>query len=191
MRDSHPLFDPDSCYSRLRAAVPPQERVRGYFRWLAAEHSRAALLGVAAAPAAPPPHLVLRVDRPEEALAAEVRVRLSPPGREERHVSLTLETRDYRPAGRLTCRAFLVEPAIARQLGGPGALRHVFRRETLARDFEAARVLSALPELEGGLEGGCARFERVVLPPGCGELRALPGRVLVVVAVDAAAGGPA
>src|SRR5262245_50648849 len=207
----HPLFDPASLSSRMRASVRAEDKMRGYFHWLAA---RAERLGARLPPSPPCSAEKLRdfaarlqttdgrgpalkvLDsvelrawciptetsdtRQPTLLQAVLRIVGEPDGTWTvilfgNHVLLEggrLDDSRQQDAGR-PCRAFLGEPEVAMRLsialGSPAdtttesPLPRVCMREVLANNLEVARLLSALPELEGEihLESQEAQFRRL------------------------------
>jgi hypothetical protein len=95
---------------------------------------------------------------------------------------------------RAHCRAFLLEPEVVKRLRAilgaaaeapPEHILHAFQHEIVAANFEVARLLTALPELEGEIQhpGPVARFGRLPIPAGCDAFpaRVEPLQVVIVV----------
>jgi hypothetical protein len=190
---SHPLFHPASLYSRLRQSCKPDDRLRGYFRWLASQTpgvngTARAWRGRSPSPAAAEA-MVFRADRPDRPLPAAVSVALLDDGRARRlDVTFQLTDAGDHPGRPVACRAFLLDADVLARLGAaraadlPSAVAAAFRPEVL-RDFGPARVLSALPDIDGCVSakgrGECR--SPAVLEAGA----ALPERVRLVIAVEA------
>src|SRR5207248_2918277 len=107
-------------------------------------------------------------------------------------LSLQLQNRADFPARPVACRAYFLEPAVVDRLKAAAAkegnekpsLREVFRDDLVARSFEVARVLAAVPELEGTIdENGACEFHRITLPETCSAIP-LPEEVTIVVVID-------
>jgi hypothetical protein len=95
------------------------------------------------------------------------------------------------PDGRLAVAArdgtVSLTPLPAPAAAAPAFAPAAFADELLAGDFEAARILSAIPELEGSLDAqGCARLTRPAVPGGEPAVTAddLTGRVFFAVVLD-------
>jgi hypothetical protein len=99
------------------------------------------------------------------------------------------------PRKKTACRAYLLEQAVLGRLrSADPSLREaaddiligkVFHNERVAANWEVARILSALPELEGTLDGqGRGDFRPFPLPENC-PIRSLPGDVHAVVVLGA------
>jgi hypothetical protein len=185
---SHPLFHPASLYSRLRESCKPDDRLRGYFRWLAAQPVPRAVPPWRNPPPAFADALVFRADRPDEPLPAAVSVALTDEGRSRRlDIRFQLTDAGDHPGRPVACRAFLLDADVLARLGAarasdlPSAVASAFRPEAL-RNFELARVLSALPDIDGCVsakgQGECR--SPAVLENGA----ALPERVRLAIAVQ-------
>jgi hypothetical protein len=110
------------------------------------------------------------------------------------------EREDRPPAS--SCRAFLLEPEVLARLGelvqktcaiGPEkALVHAFAAETVVGNRDIARLLSAVPDLDGEVRGPEIHFRRL---PVADEFDAFPPRqgplTVVLVFEDPAAVAPA
>jgi hypothetical protein len=83
-----------------------------------------------------------------------------------------------------SCRAFLIEPEVLARLqevvqqtfevGSDKALGHAFAAETIASNMDIARLLSAIPDLDGEARGWGLQFRRL---PGADGLDAFPARL--------------
>lgn len=206
--DKHALFDPGSKYNRLRAAVRPADKLRGYFHWLSAQPAappepggagrvRGAAPMLLAAPAARAAgrRLVLRLDEPDEVVAAAVKPAVVPAEGGGKQLELTVELHDHIPPYPVACRAFFIEPAVLSRLTTLDksfadrppltVLQTVFRPEWVGYNLEAARILSALPEMDGTVDqDGAGAFDPAPLPDACRDITAIPERVYLVVAID-------
>jgi hypothetical protein len=187
------LFDPRSAVSRLRRSVRPDDKLRGYFHWLTAQQEEAgrAAVGLRAAAADAGARLVVRADRPDEALPAEVWVKVLPFGAEPvLKLTFQLGRESDCPPGPVPCLAFLIEPAVLDRLAAgrpglgsaePAATLAQALRDLDAGDLDAVRLFSALPELEGEVdEYGFGRCAECRLPA---DSAALPERVTVAIVV--------
>jgi hypothetical protein len=119
MTSKSSLFDPHSLYSRLRASIAPEDKMRGYFRWLQLEQQRAQsedtrVRPLAAAQAKQRHYLILQAARPQEPLQAEmdVFIRRDEDGENRIHLSLGLAPQTDRPRHKTACRAYLLDPAV-------------------------------------------------------------------------------
>jgi hypothetical protein len=194
------LFDPDSYYNRLRACIRPEDKLRGFFHWL---HVRDRYAPAPGGPAGRRPalRLVLSAGRPEEPIAAHVEANLVADDRGGTRlvpsVGLQRPPGDI-PQKKTACRVYLLEQAVLERLrAADPALREepddtlpgkVFQNERVAANWEVARILSAVPELEGQLdENGHGDFPPCPLPENC-PIRSLPEDVHVVVVLDAPVG---
>src|SRR5262249_49328925 len=95
----------------------------------------------------------------------------------------------------LSCRAFLIEPEVIKRLAALGnlpeelvphdVLCQAFQGGAVRNNIELARLLAALPELDGEvlLDERCVRFQRLAVPQGFDTfpLRAEPLEVVVAV----------
>jgi hypothetical protein len=231
----HPLFDPRSLYGRMRAAVRPEDKMRGYFHWLQARAERVAEAFQAVPPCSP--EVLDRLSVRLESLEIEVGVRpgraevlaahhVMPlalarapsrlevsrvtlrPGDHEADLLLVRESGGGRSFGMLMsfpeevcggllrrCRAFLCEPEVVKHLRlaldaaatSPTGevLFQAFQPEAVADNVEVARLLSALPELDGIIHPpGEARFHRHPIPDGCSQFPPRPAPLSVVVVID-------
>jgi hypothetical protein len=99
----------------------------------------------------------------------------------------------------VSCRAFLIEPEVRARLqevvektcavARDKAFRHTFASETVAGNMGVARLLSAIPDLDGELLDGEIRFNRL---PVASEFETFPprqGQLTVVVVFDDLASG--
>jgi hypothetical protein len=83
----------------------------------------------------------------------------------------------------LSCRAFLIEPEVLARLqevvqkacdvAPDKALDHAFAAETVASNVDVARLLSAIPDLDGEVQGHKIRFHRL---PIANEFDTFPPR---------------
>jgi hypothetical protein len=200
MPTRHPLFDPASQYSQARAGFAPEDKLRGYFRWLArclrAETVQTLRL---AAESGPRPALVLLAGTPETVVPAQVEVQWTP--RKNAPGALRVRLRLINPSalsGRLTLpapfRAFLLEPEVVERLSqaieapgqaGESVLPRVFSAEVVAGNLEVARVLSAVPELEGIVNAdGSGTTSLAAIPPTSPPVEVVPPAVTIVVVID-------
>jgi hypothetical protein len=113
---------------------------------------------------------------------------------------LELDGRESSQPG--SCRAFLIEPEVLARLqdvvqkachiGPDNALDHAFAAETVAGNLDIARLLSAIPDLDGEVHGAKIRFHRL---PIADEFETFPPRqgplTVVLVFDEPAAPAPA
>jgi hypothetical protein len=160
----HAFFDDTSLYMRLRARFLPGEKLRGYFQWLREQHEQAAAAASRWALAAAGNSVVVRLDDPSRPVTHHLTL---PKGatlgaRFRAEVSLD-DDHDFPPDGS-PFRLLLVSPAmlatlrrylredespLVLSLDSEAALRQLLGEDVLRSNLEAARVLSAVPELEG------------------------------------------
>ncbi len=193
------LFDAHSAYSRMRASMKPEAKLQGFFHYLAVQARDRHAPEPRRAPPPPPGaavHLVLAVDDAERELSAEVRPELvDRDGKRSLQLSCRLtDAADFPPAP-AACRAFILTPGVVQRLCGPEAARggEAMRRALLdlfagrgrPDPFETARILAAVPELDGKVDDtGLCRFRAVELPEQAGAVEALPEQTAVVVVID-------
>jgi hypothetical protein len=97
----------------------------------------------------------------------------------------------------LRCRAFLLEPEVFQRLRegllpslrarehGLAFFGEVFDRAVVAQNLEVARILSALPELEGTFTSPWNfAFRRLPVPDVCVRFPSRPGPINVIVVLD-------
>jgi hypothetical protein len=231
----HPLFSPDSRYSRMRSSVRPENKMRGYFLWLGA---RAVRRGIEARtnhlPGGALDQRALGLEEPQvnvldvlevrplvlpltfkgvAAVEAASRAKLFVVREEDGANTLGLILRPVpdtlwdllRERGRplSACRAFLLEPEVVERLAAALQLpperssrEHVLRRafapETLTDNVEVARILSAVPELEGECSALLrkASFRRLPVPATGDGFPPSPEPPAVVVTIDLPDEGP-
>jgi hypothetical protein len=197
MSEKLALFDPASYYNRLRACVRTEDKLRGFFHWLTVRDRHAPARGEPAVRPGPL-RLVFSAERPEEALPADVQAGFVPDDRGGAAFGLAVQLRQHPgdpPRKKTACRAYLLEQAVLGRLrSADPSLRDaaddiligkVFHDERVAANWEVARILSALPELEGSLdERGRGDFQPFPLPENC-PIRSLPVDVHVVVVLAA------
>jgi len=193
------LFDPESYYNRLRVCVRLEDKMRGFFHWLSVRDCCAPSATEATGKRGPL-RLVFSAERPEKGVAADVQVDFVRNELGQTSFDLTLQL--PREAGghlrkHTPCRVYLLEQAVLKRLRSvdpslqseaddtlPGK---VFQNERVATNWEVARILSALPELEGPLdERGRGHFRSVPLPENC-PIRCLPADVHIIVVLGAPA----
>ncbi len=85
------------------------------------------------------------------------------------------------PGQAVSCRAFLIEPEVLARLqevvqktsavGPDRVLDHAFAAETVSSNMDIARLLCAIPDLDGEVRGCAIRFHRL---PIAAEFRFLP-----------------
>lgn len=175
---THAIFDSGSRYSVFRKGFCPPVKMDGYFRWLAhrararatsapASPQDAAMASetpyaMAAARYEPSPYLILLAEAPGQPLKGSVVSQVREPTDSPRDLVLKvqLDIKDPRLAGRLPARfrVFLLDPEVRTRLlqavnpetpDTQESLAAIFRHETVADNFEVARVLSAVPEADG------------------------------------------
>lgn len=196
------LFDPHSPYGRMRGSLKPEAKLRGFFHYLAvlqkAKRAESRPLKFAADVRGKPPtaSLVVTTAAPGEALDADLWLDLVPFGDRGR-LLLSFRIRDRKaipPAG-TACRAFFLTPGMLERLSGADSTRSSdAAREAVAAllggrsaidPFEAARVLAAVPEMDGEVdEDGFCKFAPFDLPEQAGHVDELPAKTVVVVVVD-------
>lgn len=102
--------------------------------------------------------------------------------------------------GHSLCRAFLIETEVSRRLqevvrkvsgvAVNDAIAHAFAAETVAKEMDVARLLSAIPDLDGELVEGKWRFQRL---PIASTFESFPPRrepLTVVIVVEPTGGSP-
>jgi len=192
------LFEPTSPYGRMRGTLKPDAKLRGFFHYLAVQQKakRAEPLRFSAKTGKPTASMVVSSAAPEEQLDADVWPELVPFGDRGR-LLLSFRIRDARaipPAG-TACRAFFLTPGMLERLCGPDSTRSsdaarkaisgLLSGQSAVEPFEAARVLAAVPEMNGELdEDGFCKFPPFDLPEQAGHVDELPARTVVVVVVD-------
>jgi hypothetical protein len=193
----HAIFDPASRYNRFRRVCDPHEKLLGYFDWLAHKKKQQADLPAPwletspdlAARAGP---LVIRLDNVAKPVAAEVEVPEGGVLGGSYEVFFRLQKMEDRPASETPCRVLLLEPdtlgLLRENLASEGrqlprneekAIRMLLSEDCLETSLEAARVLAALPELEGSTDKDGEGSARAEIPFGCPN--APPGTWIVVV----------
>jgi hypothetical protein len=133
---------------------------------------------------------------PDETLDADLWLELVPfGGRGRLLLSFRIRDKAAVPPEGTACRAFLLTPGMLERLCGPEATRSsdAARRAISALlagraggdPFESARVLAAVPEMDGEMdEGGFCKFKPFDLPEQAGHVAELPGKTVVVVVLD-------
>ena len=198
------LFDPDSPYGRLRGSLKPEAKLRGFFHHLAVTQkakrgearSRAFAADTERAGKAVLLPLVVSAADPQRPLDAELWLDLLPfGGRGRMLLSFRLRQPADAPPRGTACRALLLTPGMLERLCGAEATRSsdAARRAVTAllagggggEPFEAARVLAAVPELDGEMEeGGFCKFRPFDLPEQAAHVEELPSRTVVLVVLD-------
>lgn len=221
----HPLVHPASLYSRMRASVHPEHKLRGAMHWLNARAKRERLAQAFPLSEEDLRRLAVRLeeDKPGitvlDAQVAQVEVLLVLPDRQlfqgpiSAQVLLVREEDGRRTLGLLLdlptafggaeleggseewrCRAMLFEPEVVTRLrsvldASPGVsenavLRAAVEANVVAGNLEIARILSAVPELEGDgqLARGQLRFRRLSVLEGMTQLPPRARMLSVVVA---------
>jgi hypothetical protein len=95
-------------------------------------------------------------------------------------------------------RAFLFEPEVIKRVNvalkntqesEANILRQAFQAEVIKENFEVARLLSAVPELEGKFDPSYPRirFEPLGIPNDCDQFPPRPGPLHVVVVISPSA----
>lgn len=193
------LFDSRSVYGRMRASLKPEAKLRGFFHCLA----------VAKAKQGDPPHpprartkppgvaeLIVRSTAPEQGLDADLSLDLAPgAGGGRLLVSFRIKDRAAIPPEGTACRALLLTAGMLERLCGAEATRSsdaarkavagVLAGRSDSDPFETARILAALPEMDGKLdEGGFCKFKPFDLPEQAANVDHLPERMTVVVVID-------
>lgn len=197
------LFDDRSDYGRLRAGMKPEAKLRGFFHYLAVlQKNRTNELpsdafAARTSTARNTPNLVINAGSPDSTLESDVMVRLMPSfgGRGRLVLDFRVKDRDNAPPPGTTCRAFLLTPGMIERLCGPDAARSpemarkaftkLLSGEGDTDPLEAARILAAVPELEGEMEtGGFGRFPHFELPEQASCVDELPERTTVIVVIN-------
>jgi WD40 repeat protein len=159
------LFDPASRLNRLRAGTRPEDRLRGYFHWLALQKQTDG--GARPTPAnRPPAFRVFAAGDPERSLAAELRLDFVPGEDGERRLALAVRLRDRKdfPRQEVACRVYLLEQTVLRRLAERARARASGERPGTAAAGPATarlhagpvRALAALPDgrvVSGGADG--------------------------------------
>jgi hypothetical protein len=194
------LFEPHSPYGRMRGSLKPDAKLRGFFHYLAvqqkAKRAEPVALRFSARTGKPTASMVVSSSAPEHSLDADVWPELVPFGDRGR-LLLSFRIRDRRavpPAG-TACRALFLTPGMLERLCGADSTRSsdaarkaicgLLSGHSAIEPFEAARVLAAVPEMNGELdEDGFCKFQPFDLPEQAGHVDELPARTVVVVVVD-------
>lgn len=207
------LFNPTSLHNRFRARVRAEDKMRGFFHYLhrrqkqaeqgqtqhrpdtvqAEEHPERSKEGLSK-PGNQERRLVLWADRPETPLEATLDLLFGTED-ETRTIGLALQLAnpsDF-PAGTTDCRAYFLDgPVVARLKATAAAeegsslssLRDVFQDNLMARSSEVARLLAAVPELDGIIDAtGAGIFRSFPLPESCATV-VLPEDVTIVVVIS-------
>jgi hypothetical protein len=168
----HPLWDSNSEYSRLRACYRPKAKMRGYLHHLAARSrlmSKRVVL-----PVGPPveeaahyalaakgaiKRIVVAADKPLDELDYAVRPDIDDAidGRVE--VVLLADPKAKNPSipKAAKCRAFFLDSAVLMNLlealpGNDRAISSAFKAQVLSNSSAIARILSAVPEMDGMMD---------------------------------------
>jgi hypothetical protein len=195
------LFDPRSAYGRMRASLLPDAKMRGFFHHLAVQQKakrdeRRPLAFAAKTGKVPTFNLVVSSADTQRRLDADVWLDLAAFGARSR-LTLSFRIRDSQavpPAG-TACRALFLTPGMLERLCGAAATRssdaasealgRLLSGRSDADPFEAARVLAAVPELNGEVdEGGFCKFKPFDLPEQAGHVDELPAKTVLLVVVD-------
>jgi hypothetical protein len=192
------LFDPASPYGRMRASMKPEAKLRGFFHYLAVQAkaqdrkpaaTRSRNLRVV--------HLVVGAAEPGQELAAELRPEMADRfgGKRQLLLSFHLEDPACWPQASTPCRAFLLTPGVLERLCGPDLARgadivrkvltRLFAGQSGRDPFETARILAAVPDLDGEVDAtGFCKFKPVDLPEQAAALvDELPEHTAVVVVI--------
>jgi hypothetical protein len=196
------LFDPRSPYGRLRGSLKPEAKLRGFFHHLAvsqkAKRVEGRPLAFAAKTGKAPAPLpqVVSCAKPEQTLDADLWLELVPfGGRARLLLSFRIRDRAAVPPEGTPCRALLLTPGMLERLCGPEATRSsdaarraisaLLAGRSAGDPFESARILAAVPELDGEMdEGGFCKFKPFDLPEQAGHVDELPSKTVVVVVLD-------
>jgi hypothetical protein len=195
------LFDPQSPYGRMRGSLKPEAKLRGFFHYLAvqqkAKRAEGGPLAFAAKTGkAPTANLVVSTAAPEQPLDADLWLDLVPfGGRGRLLLSFRIRDRKAAPPAGTVCRAFFLTAGMLERLAGAEATRSsdaarkavsgVLSGRSVLESFEAARVLAAVPEMDGEIdEEGFCKFDPFDLPEQAGHVDELPPKSVVVVVVD-------
>jgi hypothetical protein len=195
------LFDPQSPYGRMRGSLKPDAKMRGFFHYLAvmqkAKRAEFRPLAFAARTGkAPTATLVVSSANPDAALDADLWLDLVPfAGRGRLLLSFRIRDESAIPPAGTACRALLLTPGMVERLCGADATRssdaarkaitNLLSGHSAVDPFEAARILAAVPEMDGELdEGGFCKFEPFDLPEQAGHVDELPSKTVVAVVVD-------
>jgi hypothetical protein len=195
------VFDAQSVYGRMRASMRPEAKMRGFLHYLAVQAKHPS----AETPLCPPglsrqPHvipLVLAAGDPAQDLPAHVRTEWATGEGGKRQFVLSFQLRGGTKGAAAPCRAFLITPGVLQRLCGPDAvpgadaarkaLLRLFNGQGTGDPFETARILAAVPELDGDMdETGCGEFRTVELPDQAHLVDALPEQTTVVIVIDGA-----
>jgi hypothetical protein len=198
------LFDAQSVYSRMRASLKPDAKLQGFFHYLAVQAKNRARDEVSRPPGsagrtrelqlAP---LVLAADDPDQELPAQLWSELADRFGGKRFLQMSFQLKDASrlPAAPAVCRAFFLTPGVVQRLCGPEATRgaetmrrallEVFAGRGRGDPFETARILAAVPELDGKVDDrGFCKFRPVELPEQAQVLDGLPEHTAVVIVID-------
>jgi hypothetical protein len=188
----------------MRASMKPEAKMRGFFHYLAVlarerarDEAQKPVLLRARTRDAHMAHLVLAADGVRD-LPADVWPELADRFGGKRHLQLSFQLRDpasYPPAP-APCRAFLLTPGVVERLCGGDAVRsadsvrkallRLFSGQSPGEPFETARILAAVPELDGEVdETGFCKFRPVELPEQALIVDSLPEQTTVAIVIDA------
>jgi hypothetical protein len=200
------LFDPQSTYGRMRASMKPEAKLRGFFHHQAVLAKQRAGSGrrtdgePSLCPAWPPGvrtlYLAITTADPGRELPVEPWPEQAGRSASKRQLLLAFRLRDAAsfPGATSSCRALLLTPGMVARLAGVEAVRSPeATRKALLRlfsgqggdPFETARILAAVPELDGEVdEAGFCRFAAVELPEQAASLEGLPEQTTVLIVID-------
>jgi hypothetical protein len=188
----------------MRASMKPGAKLRGFFHYLAVlardqarSESCEPVLLRAKTRNVGDAHLVVGAADPGRDLPADVWSDLADRCGGKRHLVLSFQLRDpasYPPAP-APCRAFLLTPGVVERLCGGEAvcsaemarkgLLRLFAGQGTGEPFETARILAAVPELEGEVdETGFCKFRAVELPEQALAVDGLPEHTTVAIVID-------
>jgi hypothetical protein len=193
------LFDGESEYSRMHASMKPEAKMRGFFHYLAvlqkAKLARSRPVAIAATKLNSV-SLVVAAGNPDEALDADCTLELAPGfgGQSRLVATCRLADRPMRPPAGSPCRALLLTRGMMERLCGAESTRSdESARKALSRllagrgdgdAFETARILAAVPEMDGEMDGsGFCRFRYFEVPEQAGHVDELPERTMLVVVI--------
>jgi hypothetical protein len=197
----HPFFDPASTYCRMRKSARPEYKMRGYFHW---QKARAIRLGL------PPGTRELKrhipagievtdaVDVRPVCLLGELRYSVAVESlflaRESdgtRTVGMFVTGSELESHQPVCCRAFLIEPEVLARLqevvgevDPDNAISRAFTAETIATNLELARLLAAIPDLDGEVQDREIRFHRLPIADEFDTFPPRPGPLMVVLVCD-------
>lgn len=195
------IFDTRSIYGRMRGSLKPEAKLRGFFHSLAVAQKDKQFFSEArpARGRSKPPEsveLVVMSGAPDEAVNVDLTLELTGgAGRGRMLLLFRIKDRSRIPPEGTACRALLLTKGMVERLCGHESTRtselalrsisDILSGRADGDPFEAARILAAVPELDGKLdEGGFCKFKPFDLPEQAGHVDELPERMVIVVVID-------